>query len=332
MATLETLVIEVDGDVSGATSSLSSLESKASSAASNTGSSLQKVSDGFDTTDTRAMGLADTVGGLTDTFNALTDPTLSTGDRLVALGMGVSDLASGFVNFLIPVIGQYGGALVATTASMVKNTAAAVASRVAMVAGAVATGTVTAAQWLWNAAMTANPIGLIIVGIAALIAAIVWLVMNWDKVKAAGTAAWDFIKRAWNGAGDFFKRIWENLPAAAKMAFNSIARWWNNSIGNIGFTVPTWVPVVGGRSFSVPDIPLLANGGIVTGPTLAMVGEGRHDEAVIPLPKGMKDGLLGGGGGSEVTIRIDGTEEDLIRLLRVSVNNRGGDVQAVLGS
>ena len=43
-------------------------------------------------------------------------------------------------------------------------------------------GIVTAAQWLWNAAMTANPIGLIIVGVAALIAGIILLVKNIDKV------------------------------------------------------------------------------------------------------------------------------------------------------
>ncbi|NIQ91019.1 MAG: hypothetical protein GWM98_04715 [Nitrospinaceae bacterium] len=39
-----------------------------------------------------------------------------------------------------------------------------------------------AAQALLNAVMTANPIGLIIVGIGALIAAIVWLIANWDLV------------------------------------------------------------------------------------------------------------------------------------------------------
>ena len=44
------------------------------------------------------------------------------------------------------------------------------------------TKVVTAAQWLWNAAMTANPIGLIIVGVAALIGGIVLLIKNIDNV------------------------------------------------------------------------------------------------------------------------------------------------------
>lgn len=42
---------------------------------------------------------------------------------------------------------------------------------------------------------------------------------------------------------------------------------------------------VGGMSFSIPLIPKLANGGIVTSPTLAMIGEGRSSEAVIPLDR-----------------------------------------------
>lgn len=47
------------------------------------------------------------------------------------------------------------------------------------------TKVVTAAQWLWNAAMTANPIGLIIVGIAALIGFVALVIAKWDEWGAA---------------------------------------------------------------------------------------------------------------------------------------------------
>ncbi len=60
----------------------------------------------------------------------------------------------------------------------------------------------TAVQWAWNAAMTANPIGVIIVGIAALIAAGYALYANWGKVKA------------------FMANLWDS-PAAAVIAFIS---------------------------------------------------------------------------------------------------------------
>ena len=49
----------------------------------------------------------------------------------------------------------------------------------------VATKAVTAAQWLWNAAMTANPIGLIIVAVAALIALVIVAIDNWNTWGAA---------------------------------------------------------------------------------------------------------------------------------------------------
>jgi phage-related minor tail protein len=51
-----------------------------------------------------------------------------------------------------------------------------------------------------------------------------------------------------------------------------------------------------------------ANGGIVTGPTLGLVGEGRYNEAVIPLPDGKSVpvdlGGMAGGMGGEVTSNI----------------------------
>src|SRR3546814_18314393 len=74
----------------------------------------------------------------------------------------------------------------------------------------------------------------------------------------------------------------------------------------------------------IPSIPFLAEGGIVTGPTLAMIGEGANDEAVIQLPKGMRDGMLGGGGGAtEVRIVLEG-DDDLVRMFRRGIADRGG--------
>ncbi|GAG48638.1 unnamed protein product, partial [marine sediment metagenome] len=48
---------------------------------------------------------------------------------------------------------------------------------------AIATGLLTSAQWLLNAAMNANPIGLIVAAVAVLVPALIWLGNNWDFVK-----------------------------------------------------------------------------------------------------------------------------------------------------
>ncbi|MFZ2547024.1 MAG: phage tail length tape measure family protein, partial [Candidatus Microthrix subdominans] len=58
-----------------------------------------------------------------------------------------------------------------SAASAIASTASIVAQKVAMLAGKVATGIATAAQWLWNAALTANPIGLVIAAIVGIVAA-----------------------------------------------------------------------------------------------------------------------------------------------------------------
>ena len=69
----------------------------------------------------------------------------------------------------------------------VKNIALTVAETAVKVASAVATAAVTAAQWLWNAAITANPIGLIVVAIGAMVAGIIalgkWIYNNIETVK-----------------------------------------------------------------------------------------------------------------------------------------------------
>ena len=66
----------------------------------------------------------------------------------------------------------------------------------------------------------------------------------------------------------------------------------------MSFSFPSWVPVFGGKGFDVPNIPMLAEGGIVKSPTLAMIGE-RGPEAVVPLNQ---MGNMGGG----ITVNVTG--------------------------
>lgn len=74
-----------------------------------------------------------------------------------------------------------------------------------------ATKVSTAAQWLWNAALTANPIGLVIAGVAALVAGIVWLT---SKVEGWGDA-W---KHTWDGS----KYLLMAFVATAQANFNTM--------------------------------------------------------------------------------------------------------------
>ena len=65
----------------------------------------------------------------------------------------------------------------------------------------------TGVQWLLNAALTANPIGIIIVAIAALVAAIIWIVHETIGWKNVGQALVD----AWHAVAGFFQDLWQKL-------------------------------------------------------------------------------------------------------------------------
>ena len=109
----------------------------------------------------------------------------------------------------------------------------------------------------------------------------------------------------------------ETMVGVFKTVFNSIATIWNNTIGKLSFKVPDWVPGIGGKGFDVPDIPMLAAGGIVTSPTLAMIGEA-GPEAVIPLDR------MGQMGGNNVTIHVNGGDPNaVVEALRKYVRQNG---------
>jgi hypothetical protein len=100
------------------------------------------------------------------------------------------------------------------------------------------------------------------------------------------------------------------LTGVFKTVFNGIARIWNSTVGKISFKVPGWVPGVGGKGFDMPNIPMLADGGIVTSPTLALIGEGNGPEAVIPLDR-MSE-FSANASGNNVTIHVNGGDPNAV--------------------
>jgi hypothetical protein len=155
-----------------------------------------------------------------------------------------------------------------------------------------------AAQFIWNAALTANPLGLIVIGIAAVIAILAILYTKFEGVRKVVDNVFGFVKDVVTGSIDVITTYVQTVLGVYKTIFNTIAKLWNNTIGKLSFEFPSWVPGLGGKGFSVPNIPMLAEGGIVTSPTLAMIGE-RGPEAVVPLSRA-------GGMGGNYTINVTG--------------------------
>ena len=112
---------------------------------------------------------------------------------------------------LLLMLGMMLPAITAITAALKFQSIAMVAHKVALLASAVAIKVVTAAQWLWNVAMSANPIGLIILAIAALIAIVILVVKNWDWVKEKALAIWGAIVGFFKKVGEKVKDIFLNM-------------------------------------------------------------------------------------------------------------------------
>ncbi|MGA5542698.1 hypothetical protein ACPCIR_12670 [Mycobacterium sp. NPDC051198] len=120
--------------------------------------------------------------------------------------------------------GIFAAATGAGTASLGTNTIALAAHRVAMIAGATAAKAVTAAQWLWNAAMTANPIGLVVAAIAGFVAGIIYAYKHSETFRKIVDAAWNGIKVAAKAVVDWFvETAWPLL----KQVWEAIGTGWN---------------------------------------------------------------------------------------------------------
>lgn len=125
---------------------------------------------------------------------------------------------------------------------------------------------VTAAQWLMNAAMSANPIGLVIIAITALVAAFVilwnksegfrefWIGL-WEKIKAAAAAVAEWFTQAWTDVMNWFKGAWETISTVATTAWETIkavwaavSSWFNGNVVQpvVGFFTGLWDTVSNG--------------------------------------------------------------------------------------
>jgi hypothetical protein len=160
-----------------------------------------------------------------------------------------------------------------------------------------------------NLAMALNPFSAIIIGVVAVGAAVVLAYKKFEGFRTVVDGVFSGIKIGFDVVVSYFK----TLLNIYKGIFNGIASLWNNSIGKLSFKFPSFVPGFGGKGFDVPNIPMLADGGIVRSATLAVIGEA-GPEAVVPLSRA---GEFGMGGGGNVTIHVNGGDpQQVVNALR----------------
>ncbi|WP_189764625.1 phage tail tape measure protein [Streptomyces xanthochromogenes] len=125
--------------------------------------------------------------------------------------------------------------MAASAVAGLRAAAAWTAQKIALIATTVAEKAAAVAQWALNVAMDANPISLIILALAALVAAIVFIAVKttwfqtawtftWNAIKTVGLAVWNALKTAFAATINFFVSIWQTVSSALAGAWSTA---WN---------------------------------------------------------------------------------------------------------
>lgn len=184
------------------------------------------------------------------------------GPEIKEILRGIVEKIGEFVSFIVnnsstiisTIVGISTGLLAWNVASIIQGVVGAIKAFKLANEGA------TIAQWAMNAAMNANPIGLIVSIIAGLVAAVIALwttnedfrnavIEIWNNIKEVGIACWEAIctfftetiPNAWNslvtwlqGIPEWFGELWENVLAKFEEWGNNVSNFFTN-------TIPQWI-------------------------------------------------------------------------------------------
>lgn len=243
--------------------------------------------------------LDEVMGEMSKTFGGAASTAAETAEgKMQRLALSMAETKETIGAALLPVIEKFLPYLQQMAAWASENTdkilivagvigglaAAIIGINTAMTIWSATTKAFTAVQAAFNAVMAMNPIGLMVIAVAALIAGLVLAYKRVEGFRNIVDSVFSFIQKGVKAGIDGITSYLQVVLGIYKGIFNAIASLWNNTFGKLSFKVPGWVPGIGGKGFDVPDIPMLAEGGIVTRPTLALIGEAGA-EAVIPLSK-----------------------------------------------
>lgn len=156
---------------------------------------------------------------------------------------------------LLPVMSQFAGIMATVGAAVQNNPKAVTALAIAigvLAAAVIATNAVVSAwttivriaaavQWLWNAAMAANPIGLVIIAVVALVAAVILLWKHSETFRGAVTALWDVMQSGAKTVAAVVSTAFATVRNAIATAFNWVKSNWPTILailtGPIGIAV-----------------------------------------------------------------------------------------------
>ena len=169
---------------------------------------------------------------------------MSTNSQLAKFTLGIAELKEGIGAALIPVLDAV-LPLVNKFAKWAQDN-----PEFFVIMGAALAGIATAIVAI-NIAMSINPITAIAIGIGLVAAAAVVAYKKFETFRDIVDGVFGAI-RWW--VSNVTIPIFQGLLGAATAVFNGIAAVWNNTVGKLKFTIPSWVPLLGGKSFAMPKI------------------------------------------------------------------------------
>ena len=177
----------------------------------------------------------------------------------------------------------------------------------AIIAYNVAVKTAAFLQTAFNITLAANPIGLVVAAIVLLGAALVAAYAKFEGFRKVVDVVFGALKTGIKVAVDYVANYLNSMVSVFRTVFNTIASLWNSTLGGLSFEIPDWVPGIGGKGFSIPEMPTIGGGG--SSASIATVGGDKN--LGVPIPSSTGSALVvaapsspsgGGGGGSAPAI------------------------------
>lgn len=208
----------------------------------------------------------------------------------------IQDVFAFITGTVLPIILQTFTAAAPTIASIITNLGSAVMTGMQIIGSAIQAampiiqGIITVIMTIGSVVVPALLAGFeaFSAGIGAVMSAIQGIFQGLITfITGVFSGSWS---QAWEGIKQIFGSAFDGLVALCKAPLNAVIAIINKAISGInglGLTIPEWVPILGGKSFSVniPTLPMLARGGFTDGVSIA--GEA-GTEAVISFQRGVR--------------------------------------------
>lgn len=210
------------------------------------------------TTGGKLSNLSDTVTALYLKLGTKLKPVISEVINQLSAGVGY---ISSFSDWLTS--GSTGAHLFATGVAVLGG--ALLTYKTITTALAVRTAIMTAAQWALNFAMTANPIGIVVVALGALVAGVVVAYQKFDTFRAVVNGTWEGMKALGSNIVGMFSKIpsmiiqsFTQIPTAIKGVFGGVGDLFKAIISGDFAKVPDLLKNIGGNMLKTNPITGLA--------------------------------------------------------------------------